>query len=99
MIQPCWAGAMPMTKRKNENAVKFCIVCGRRSPEDSSRKKICSKECDRRHRTYTRHGQPAPFEYCTEPPIQSHSLGEINAAAMAEGLSYGQYILKLHNGK
>ena len=88
-----------MTKKNEQKTVKFCIVCGKRIPESSSRKKLCSVRCDRRRRAYTRQGKSAPYEHCTEPPLQARSLGELNAAAMAEGLSYGRYIQKYYSGR
>lgn len=85
-----------MTKRKNEMAVKFCIVCGRRIPDGSNRRKICSERCRLRRRFLARRGKAAPYEYATEPPVSAYSLGEIQRRARAAGLSYGQYMSKLY---
>ncbi len=85
-----------MTKRKRAG-VKFCIVCGRKIPECSNRHKICSERCAKKRKNLTRNGLPAPYEYATEPPITYYSLGEIQRRARAEGLSYGQYMSRMHS--
>lgn len=87
-----------MTKRKKGDAVKFCIVCGRKIPESSNRHKICSERCARKRKNLTRSGLAAPYEYAQEPPIAYYSLGELQKRAMAEGMSYGKYMSKLHSG-
>ena len=92
------AGGMKVTKRKNEGAVKFCIVCGKKIPESSNRHKICGERCRLKRRYLARRGQAAPYEYATEPPIAAYSLGELQRRAREAGLSYGQYMSKLHAG-
>ncbi len=87
-----------MTRRKNELGVKFCIVCGKRIPECSSRHKICSNRCARKRKNLARHGMAAPYEYAAEPPIASYTLGELNKRAADMGLSYGQYMGKIYSG-
>lgn len=87
-----------MTKRKREAGVKFCIVCGKRIPECSNRQKICSNHCARVRKNLAHRGMAAPYEYADEPPIESYSLGELQRRAMEAGLSYGQYMSKLHSG-
>ncbi len=87
-----------MTKRKRGAGVKFCIVCGKRIPECSNRHKICSDRCARKRKNLARQGLAAPYEYATEPPIASYTLGEIQKRAMAAGLSYGQYMSRVHSG-
>lgn len=87
-----------MTKRKRGSGVKFCIVCGRKIPESSNRHKICSPACARKRKNLTRNGMAAPYEYASEPPMAYYSLGEIQRRAMAQGLSYGQYMSRLHSG-
>ncbi len=86
-----------MTPRKRAG-VKFCIVCGKRIPENSSRHKICSNRCSLKRKLLSRKGQPAPYEYAKEPPIEAYSLGELQRRARAEGLSYGQYMSRIHSG-
>ncbi len=78
-----------------DNSVRFCIVCGRRLPTNSMRRKLCSDRCALRRRQLHRHGQACPFEDCTEPPLQSKTLGEINAEARKLHMTYGQYMAKL----
>lgn len=80
-----------MTKRKY-TGIKFCIVCGKRIPENSPRHKICSNECRLKRRQFNKKGLPAPYENCTEPPAQAKPLSEINAEARRSGLSYGQFM-------
>ncbi len=87
-----------MTKRKRGTGAKFCIVCGRKIPESSNRHKICSERCARKRKNLARNGKPAPYEYASEPPITYYSLGEIQRRAMAEGLSYGQYMSRVYSG-
>lgn len=83
-----------MSKRKNELAIKFCIVCGKRIPETSNRHKICSDRCARKRKNLHRRGMPAPYENAIESPAQAHTLAELNAEARKLGLTYGQYMQK-----
>ncbi len=87
-----------MTERKRGAEVKFCIVCGRRIPENSPRHKICSDRCALKRRRLARRGMAAPYEYSKEPPIAAFSLGEIQRRAKMEGLSYGQFMSRVHSG-
>lgn len=87
-----------MTPRKRGAGVKFCIVCGKRIPENSPRHKLCSERCKLKRRYLLRRGMAAPYEYAKDPPIEAYSLGEIQKRAMDAGLSYGQYMSKLHSG-
>ncbi len=85
--------------KRNRTRIKWCIVCGKRIPECSPRLKVCSKHCALRRKNLSRHGLSAPYEYVTEPPIQSFTLAEINAEARAPRLTYGQYVAQLAAGK
>lgn len=87
-----------MTERKDKNAIKFCIVCGRRIPESSNRRKICSNRCANRRRVLNRNGEAAPYEFNKEPPIAAYSLGEIQRRARLAGMSYGQFMSKVNGG-
>lgn len=87
-----------MTQRKKSGAIKFCIVCGKRIPDMSSRHKICTERCARKRRNLSRNGQAAPFEFAKEPPIEAYSLGEIQRRASAAGMSYGAFMSSVHNG-
>lgn len=87
-----------MTPRKRSTGIKFCIVCGRKIPENSNRHKLCSERCRLKRRYLARRGLPAPYEDAKEPPISAYSLGEIQKRAMAAGLSYGQYMSRVHSG-
>ncbi len=78
-----------------DSAIKFCIVCGRKIPANSMRRKLCSDRCTLKRKQLLRHGQVAPFESCAEPPLQSKTLGEINAEARKQHMTYGQYMAKL----
>lgn len=68
------------------NKVKFCVVCGRRIPELSMRKKTCSDFCRARRKCgYT------PYINCKEPPFKD--LTDLQKEAQKMGLSYGKYIV------
>ena len=82
-----------------DGKVKFCIVCGRKIPANSNRHKICGNYCAQRRKALHRQGLNAPYEFATKPPLQSQSLGEINAEARKCGLSYGQYVAQISNRK
>ncbi len=86
-----------MTPRKRQG-VKFCIVCGKKIPESSNRHKICSDRCQLKRKYLSRRGMAAPYEYASEPPMSAYSLGEIQKRARAAGLSYGQFMSRVHSG-
>ncbi len=86
-------------KRKDPFRIKFCIMCGKRIPPTSDRQKLCSERCAKKRKVLHRRGLPAPYENCTEPPMQTYTLGEVNAEARAHGMSYGQYMLKRSRGE
>ena len=72
--------------------VKFCIVCGRRIPELSLRRKVCSDFCRRRYKSgYT------PFINFKNPPFSE--LTEMQMKASEKGMSYGQYVASLTNSE
>lgn len=64
---------------------KFCIVCGRRIPELSLRKKTCSEFC----RSRSKCGY-APYKDCTELPYDD--LTSIQEEAQSAGMTYGKYM-------
>jgi hypothetical protein len=68
-----------------DNSNKFCVVCGRKIPELSLRKKVCSDFCRRRKKNGY-----APYINCVAPPFEE--LTELQKKASAEGMSYGQYM-------
>ena len=67
---------------------KFCVVCGRRIPELSRRKKTCSDFCRRRKKCgyapYLGHDK-LPYDDLTALQQQAHS----------KGMSYGKYMASL----
>ena len=74
------------------DSYKFCVVCGRRIPELSLRRKTCSKYCYRRAKSgYT------PYIDYEGPPYDD--LTEIQKKAQSLGLSYGQYVALKENEK
>ena len=74
-----------------DNTSKFCIVCGRRIPELSFRRRVCSDFCRRRYKAGY-----APFKDCKTVPY--NDLTDLQKAASAAGMSYGQYMaMKLKN--
>ena len=68
---------------------KFCVVCGRRIPELSLRRRVCSDFCRKR----TMRGY-APYLNCTEPPFSK--LTEMQMEASEKGMSYGKYVASLN---
>ena len=64
---------------------KWCIVCGRKIPELSKRKKTCGDAC----RQKAKRGF-APYRNCTSPP--KLSLSDVQMQAQAKGMSYGKYV-------
>ena len=67
------------------NKVKFCVVCGRRIPELSLRRRVCSDFCRRRFKCGY-----APYINYDKPPFDD--LTELQKKAQAKGMSYGQYM-------
>lgn len=74
------------------NKVKFCVVCGRRIPELSLRKRTCSEFCRARKKCGY-----APYLHFKEPPFED--LTRLQQQAQAAGLSYGQYIALRDSGR
>lgn len=73
-----------------ENKVKFCVVCGRRIPELSLRRRVCSDFCHRRKKSGY-----APYLNYTFPPFSD--VTEIQIKAQEKGMSYGKYVASLTN--
>lgn len=71
---------------------KFCVVCGRRIPELSLRRRTCSDFCRRRKKAGY-----APYIDCPELPYDDLTL--LQQQAQASGMSYGKYMAKLYNEK
>ncbi len=70
---------------------KFCIVCGRRIPKMSERRKICSIAC-----AQSRRRGFAPYEKFKSPPFDE--LTQLQQKAQALNMSYGKY-MAIHAGK
>lgn len=69
----------------NEAKEKFCIVCGRRIPKTSERRKLCGIACEQsRRRGY------APYIKMKAPPFDE--LTQLQQKAQAQNMSYGQYM-------
>lgn len=68
-----------------DNSTKFCVVCGRRIPELSLRRRICSDFCRRRKKCGY-----APYINYDKPPFEG--LTELQKKASSMGMSYGQYM-------
>ena len=68
-----------------DNKVKFCVVCGRKIPELSMRKRTCSVFCAKRKKAGY-----APYINCDKPPFSD--LAEMQRKAAEKGMSYGQYV-------
>lgn len=73
-----------------ENQVKFCVVCGRRIPEISMRRKTCSDFCRRRKRCGY-----APYINYKKPPYED--LTRLQQEAQEKGMSYGKYMSYLYS--
>lgn len=72
-----------------ENEVKFCVVCGRRIPEISMRRKTCSDFCRRRKKCGY-----APYINYKKPPYED--LTRLQQEAHEKGMSYGKYMAYLY---
>ena len=72
-------------------ATKFCVVCGRRIPELSLRRRVCSEFCRARKQCGY-----APYIHYKSPPFED--LTELQQKAQAAGLSYGKYVAKMSGG-
>ena len=68
-----------------KSEVKFCVVCGRRIPEISMRRKTCSDFCQRRKRCGY-----APYINYKKPPYED--LTRLQQQAHEKGMSYGKYM-------
>ncbi len=75
-----------------ENKVKFCVVCGRRIPELSLRRRVCSDFCRRRKKSGY-----APYINYIKPPFED--LTQLQKKAQENNMSYGQYMSLLYNSK
>jgi len=64
---------------------KFCVVCGRRIPELSLRRRTCSEFCRARYKCGY-----APYSRFKELPYDD--LTELQQNAQAKGMSYGKYM-------
>ena len=65
--------------------VKFCVVCGRRIPALSLRRRVCSDFCRNRKKSGY-----APYINCKEPPYKD--LTELQQKAHEMNMTYGQYM-------
>lgn len=70
--------------------IKFCVVCGRRIPELSLKRKTCSDFCTKRKRSGY-----APYINYDAPPYED--LTRLQQKAHAAGMSYGQYMSAICN--
>ena len=70
--------------------VKFCVVCGRRIPALSLRRRVCSDFCRNRKKSGY-----APYINYTCPPFSD--VTEIQLKAAEKGMSYGKYVASLTN--
>ena len=64
---------------------KFCVVCGRRIPELSLRRRTCSEFCRRRKKAGY-----APYIDCPKLPYED--LTNLQQQAQKAGMSYGKYM-------
>ena len=72
-----------------EEQVKFCVVCGRRIPEISMRRKTCSDFCLRRKKCGY-----APYLKYKKPPFDDLTL--LQQKAHKAGMSYGKYMAMMN---
>jgi hypothetical protein len=80
-------GVDEMDKKK-----KFCVVCGKRIPELSLRRTLCSDYCRNRKKCGY-----APYLNYDLPPFSE--LTEMQLEAQKKGMSYGKYVASLSNTK
>lgn len=64
---------------------KFCVVCGRRIPELSLRKRTCSEFCRSRYKSGY-----APYKGYKELPYDD--LTSLQEEAQRAGMTYGKYM-------
>ncbi|MBE7055053.1 MAG: hypothetical protein E7392_02935 [Ruminococcaceae bacterium] len=75
-----------------EESVKFCVVCGRRIPALSMRRRTCSDFCRGRKKSGY-----APYINYDKPPFED--LTNLQKKAHEAGMSYGKYMSAVYNGK
>ena len=75
-----------------EDKVKFCVVCGRKIPELSLRRRVCSDFCRRRKKSGY-----APYINYDKPPFED--LTQLQQKAQAAGMSYGKYMSYLEKAQ
>lgn len=69
---------------------KFCIVCGRRIPELSLKRRTCSDFCRSRYKCGY-----APYKNYTALPYDD--LTSLQEEAHERGMSYGKYMAMKYN--
>lgn len=69
---------------------KFCVVCGRRIPELSLRRRTCSEFCRSRYKCGY-----APYKNYTALPYDD--LTSLQEEAHERGMSYGKYMAMKYN--
>lgn len=75
-----------------KNSKKFCIVCGKRIPELSSRRTTCSEFCRSRYKCGY-----APYKDRKGPVFDALTTAQMEAAKM--GMSYGKYTAMKYSEK
>lgn len=68
-----------------DEKIKFCVVCGRRIPELSMRKKTCGILCSNKKKNGY-----APYINYEKPPYED--LTRLQQEAHKAGMSYGKYM-------
>ena len=71
--------------KKTMDKIKFCVVCGRRIPELSMRKKTCGILCARKKKSGY-----APYINYDRPPYED--LTRLQQMAHKAGMSYGKFM-------
>lgn len=75
----------------DKEKIKFCVVCGRRIPELSMRKKTCGILCARKKKSGY-----APYINYDRPPYED--LTNLQQMAHKAGMSYGKFMASRHIG-
>ena len=96
--------AQPLGSRSGKRGyIRICVICGRELRGVGSRTKYCpdcraevnrtkSRECSRRRRSFELEQKAR----AARPQYTGPSVREVAAQADAAGMTYGQYVTRIH---
>ena len=75
---------------------KKCEICGKSFISNSDRSLYCSEPCRQKGKIVKREERKEREEEKKRTVKDKRTINQINEAALAENLSYGQYVAKYH---